>query len=276
MNHQAGFFVWQLVVAMVLNGVVQAISIAAYAARLAGARSKRVGTAMSLYNLFVTTSRFASMIYTPMLGALSDGAVHGVVLSVLLLQLRSIVFSGAIGAVAGTIAIPTFVMLYLRGIRSFERNGNVVKAALHALRPTTMYAVVRDLRFGDFQSTFRFSLGGVPKDVIVSNTMVSAVYGIGIVSAAYASVLDPGAARTALLSSGLITGCAVIAYNVVVDPASALMTDQAARGERSIDDVKSLVTALSLTTIVGFLLSQVLLVPAAMIVARAASIVTGR
>jgi hypothetical protein len=270
------FWSWQLILAMLLNGVVQAISIAAYAARLAGARSGRVGTAMSLYNLFVTTSRFASMVYTPMLGALSDRAVHMGDPGGFLWQLRSIVFSGAAGAILGTLAIPTFVMLYLRGIASFERNGNVVKAALRLLRPKTIAGVLRDMRFGTEVDTFRLSLRNVPKDVIVFNTLVSAVYSIGIVSAAYASVLQPSAARTALLSSGLVTGVAVIAYNVIVDPASAFMTDQTVRGERTIDDVKALVTYLALTAILGFLLSQALLLPAAMLLAHAAKFISTR
>ena len=261
---------------MLMNAAVQAVSIAAYAARLAGARSGRVGTAMSLYNLFVTTSRFASMVYTPMLGALSDRAVRARELDAFLWQLRLIVFSGAFGAVVGTLAIPTFVMLYLRGIGSFERHGNVVKAALRLLRPKTVFGVVRDMRFGAEVDTFRFSLRNVPKDVLVFNTMVSAVYNVGIVAAAYASVLEPSAARTALLSSGLVTGVAVIAYNVIVDPASALMTDQAARGERTIDDVKALVTGLSLTAIAGFLLSQLLLVPAGFFLAHAAAFIAGK
>ena len=112
--------------------------------------------------------------------------------------------------------------------------------------------------------------------MLVFNTLVSAVYNVGIVAAAYASVLEPSAARTALLSSGLVTGVAVIAYNVVVDPASALMTDQAARGERTIDDVKALVTGLSLTAITGFLLSQLLLVPAGVFLGHAAAVIAGK
>ncbi len=231
---------------------------------------------MSLYNLFVTTSRFASMIYTPMLGALSDRAVRTRDLTDFVWQLRFIMFSGAIGAIAGTLAIPTFVMLYLRGINSFERHGNVVKAGLRLLRPKTVVDVVRNMRFGTEVDTFRFSLRNVPKDVLVFNTLVSSVYNVGIVAAAYASVLEPSAARTALLSSGLVTGVAVIAYNVVVDPASALMTDQAARGERTIDDVKALVTGLAITAIMGFLLSQVLLIPAALFLAHAAAFIAGK
>jgi hypothetical protein len=270
------FWSWQLVAAMILNCVVQTVSIAAYAARLAGARSGRVGTAMSLYNLLVTTSRFSNMLYTPMLGALSDYAVKSGDGGAFVWQLRSIVFAGTTGTILGTFAIPMFVMLYLRGIRAFERTGNVIRALLLSLRPATAARVARDILQGGEQAVFRWSWRNVPKDVLVLNTVVSSVLSIGIVSAAYASVLSASTARTALLSSGLINGVAVIAYNIVVDPASAFMTDQTIRGERTVDDVRALVTGLAMTAILGFLLSQFLLLPAAFVIEHAAKIFTAR
>lgn len=261
---------------MLLNCVVQALAIAAYAARLAGARSGRAATAISLFNMFATSSRFAQMFYTPMLGSLSDHASLAGALLPYQWQLRFIVLAGTAGAVLGTLALPTFVMLYLRAIRSLERRGSVPRALVALFSAKTCAAVLRDVKFGVATPVRTLSFKNVPKDVLLLNTLVTAVYGIGIVAAAYASVLHPQAARTALLSSGLVNGFATIAYNVVVDPASALMTDRSIRGERSVDDVKALVTGLSLTAVVGFLLSQMLLVPGAALIEWAAQLITGR
>jgi len=261
---------------MVLNCIVQALAIAAYAARLAGARSGRAATAISLFNMFATSSRFAQMFYTPMLGSLSDRASLSGMVTPYEWQLRVIVFAGTVGAVIGTLALPTFVMLYLRAIFALERRGSVPRAAMRLFSLHTLAAVARDFKFGVATPLRTLSFRNVPKDVLVLNTLVTAVYGIGIVSAAYASVLHPQAARTALLSSGLVNGFATIAYNVVVDPASALMTDRSIRGERSIDDVKALVTGLSLTAIAGFFLSQALLIPGAALIQWAAQLISGR
>lgn len=260
---------------MLLNCAVQALAIAAYASRLAGARSGRVGTAISLFNIFATSSRFAQMFYTPMLGSLSDRASLSAAVTQYQWQLRVIVLAGTAGAIAGTLALPTFVMLYLRAIRALERRGNVPRALIAMLRPSTALAVLRDVKFGSATPLRALSFRNVPKDVLVLNTLVTAVYGIGIVAAAYASVLHPQVARTALLSSGLVNGVAVIAYNVVVDPASALITDRSVRGERSVDDVKALVVGLSFTAILGFLLSQLLLVPGAALIQYAAQLIAG-
>jgi Alternate to MurJ len=260
---------------MALNCAVQALAIAAYAARLAGARSGRVATAISLFNIFATSSRFAQMLYTPMLGALSDRAA-AVSLGVYQMQLRGIILSGTVGAVFGTLAIPTFVMFYLRAIRSLERNGSIPKAALAMFRPATLAAVAGEVKFGVATRWRELSFKYVPKDILVLNVMVTAVYGVGIVAAAYASVLQPQAARTAVLSSGLVNGFATIAYNIIVDPASALLTDRAVRGERTIDDVKALVMGLSVTSVIGLLASQLILLPAASIIEVGAKIISGR
>jgi len=272
MNH--GFWLWQFVLAMGLNCVVQALAIAAYAARLAGARSGRVATAISLFNIFATTSRLAQMLYSPLLGALSDRAAFSNLASYEW-QLRAIVLAGTVGAVIGSLAIPTFVMLYLRAIRSLERNGSVPKAALGLFRPTTIVTVFKEVKFGMATRLWDLPFRNVPKDVLVLNVLVTAVYGIGIVAAAYASVLYPAAARTAVLSSGLVNGFATIAYNIVVDPTSALITDRAVRGECSIDDVRALVAGLSGTAILGMVLSQLLLIPGASLIEFAAKLITG-
>jgi hypothetical protein len=270
-----GFWQWQLVLAMALNCVVQSLAIAAYAARLAGARSGRVATAISLFNIFATSSRFAQMFYTPMLGALSDRAAL-TSLGSYQWQLRLVVLAGTLGAVIGTLAIPTFVMLYLRAIRSLERNGSVPKAALGLLRPATIVAVVGEVKVTMATRISELPFRRVPKDILILNVLVTAVYGIGIVAAAYASVLYPQGARTAVLSSGLVNGFATIAYSIVVDPASAMITDRAVRGERSIQDVRALVAGLSFTAVLGLALSQFLLIPGAALIEFCARFITGR
>lgn len=214
------------------------------------------------------------MFYTPMLGALSDRATL-TTLGWYEWQLRSIVFSGTLGAILGTLAIPTFVMLYLRAIRSLERSGNVPKAALGILRPATIAAVLSEIKFGIATRVQDLPFRRIPKDILVLNVLVTSVYGIGIVAAAYASVLYPQGARTAVLSSGLVNGFATIAYNVVVDPTSALITDRAVRGERSIQDVQALVAGLSVTAVIGLVLSQLLLVPGATLIEYGAKLITG-
>jgi len=86
-------------------------------------------------------------------------------------------------------------------------------------------------------------------------------------------VIRPEVARTALSASGLVNGVATISFALIVDPTSAYIVDQAAKGEKTIDDVKSMVLYLGTTAVIGTLLSQVLLVPAAFFIGGAANLI---
>ena len=224
------------------------------------------------------------MLYTPILGSLSDragvaitaGFDRAATLGRFESQLRWIVLAAAVGTACGTLLLPTFLTLYLRAIASYERRRSVPKSLMRLFVPATAMSVVRSVRVASPSSARRLTLRNVPPDVLIFNTLVTSVYGIGVVSAVYASVLNPAAARTALLSSGLINGFATVAYNLIVDPTSAFITDQAVKGERSVGDVKSLIVFLGITGTAGFLLSQLLLVPAAMVLESAARAVSGR
>ncbi len=279
----ASLFVPQLLIAMALTIVVQAVQIGAYAARLAGVISGRIATSISLFNLFVTASRLASLIVTPALGALADAAAHTAldahrlhvaapVLHHVELQLRLIVLAGTLGTTIGALLLPTFIMLFLRGIGSFERTGSVLRALVRLTDWRVVGSIAASVRPPPAGIHRRFSTSNVPAKLMISNVIVTAIYAIGVTAAYYASDINLIARTTATGLSGLINGFATITFTLIVDPTSAYITDQAARGERSLDEVKSLVFYLSLTAIVGTLLSQLILTPAAYAIAAASSL----
>lgn len=266
----AEFWSWQLIGAMVLNAIVQCVQIGAYAARLAGVQSGRIATSISLFNLFVTASRLANLFYAPMLGEISDRAAAAHAVGTFEWQVRAIVFAGTVGTAFGALILPVFLMLFLRGIASFERTSSVPRTLLRAISWRTVVSLVHAFRAPHPSAFGRFSIAHVPKNLLVFNTIVTGIYAIGVVAAVYASVIDPAAARTAVLLSGIVNGIATISFTLIVDPTSAYITDQAVKGERPIEDVKSMVFYLALTAILGTLLSQFILIPAAYVIAFAA------
>jgi len=275
------FWSSQLVLALVLNAVVQGIQIGAYAARLAGVKSGRIATSISLFNLFVTASRLANLVYAPMLGTISDRAARSVripgladaALHQLDWQIRSIVFAGTIGTALGAALLPAFLYLFLRGIAAFERLGSVPRAILRLADPRVMLAILRSVRLPPLRAFAQFRISDVPTNLLVANVAVTGIYAIGVVAAIYASVIDRADARTAVLLSGIINGIATVAFTLIVDPTSAYITDQAVKGERTLGEVKSMVFYLALTAIVGTLLSQLILYPAAVVIAFVAHLV---
>ena len=275
------FWSYQLALAVVLNAFLQAVQIGAYAARLAGVRTGRIGTSISLFNLFVTASRFANMFYAPMLGSISDRAGNVIKTAALVpaetarfeWQVRAIVAAGTVGTIAGALLLPTFVVLFIRGVGAFERRGSIPHALTRLASPRVLLEIVRTVRLPTLSQLRSYSIRDVPMRLLVGNVIVTAIQAIAVVAAYYASILRPDVTRTALSASGLVNGIATIAFALIVDPTSAYIVDQAAKGERPLAHVKSMVFYLALTAIVGTLLSQLLLFYAAEFIANAAHLV---
>ena len=267
--------------------IVQAVQIGAYAARLAGVRTGRIATSISLFNLFVTASRLATLVYTIMLGPLSDRAGHEVANFVALgdvagvaatqhvfdIQLRLIIVAGTFGVVVGSFLLPAFTYVFERGVRSFERTKSLPHSLVRLLNARVIGDVLRHIRLprpGEFRS---FSLRGIPRRLLVFNVVVTGVYAIGVVAAYYASVLDITVARTAIGISGVINGIGTVAFTFFVDPTSSIIVDEAVKGERPHEEVKSMVFYLSVTAFVGWVLSQIILWPGAELIRFVAHLV---
>ncbi|MHB8140187.1 MAG: lipid II flippase family protein [Vulcanimicrobiaceae bacterium] len=284
------FWTWQLLVAMGINVIVQAIQIGAYAARLAGVRTGRIATSISLFNLFVTASRLATLLYTLMLGPLSDRAGNAVatllkhhmtsqidgVTHVFALQLRMIVVAGTVGTILGSLLLPMFTYMYMRGVRSFERTKSLPHSLIRLFDPRIIMDILRHVRLPKWSEIRAFSPRHIPRRLLIFNVLVTGIYAIGVVAAYYASVLDVSVARTALGISGIINGIGTIAFTFFVDPTSSIIVDEAVKGERPHDDVKAMVFYLALTAIAGWILSQVLLWPSAAVIADVARLVNHR
>lgn len=278
---------WQLVGAMCLNAVVQAITIGAFAARIAGVYTGRIAISISLFTLFATGSRLANLLYTPLLGTISDttgnivsDALHRHLpdlaqpaLSQFDLQLRLIVLAGTVGTIIGAVLLPVFQYVFIRGIGSFERLESVPRALLRLFDPTVIGDIVRSFHVPNPAAWGQYKISHMPLKLLIANTVLQSVYAIGVVAAVYASVRDPYSARTAALLSGIVNGIGTIAFTLFVDPTAAAIVDQAVTKRRDIADVKSMVFWLTATTILGTLVSQLLLFPAALLIGAVAHLV---
>ncbi|HZV77286.1 MAG TPA: DUF2837 family protein [Candidatus Babeliales bacterium] len=271
--HAVAPHVWsgKLIGAMIITFVVQGVTIGAYAARLAGVQTKRIATSISLFNLFVTTGRLANLFMLFFVGPLADQAGNATSDAAAWqhafdLQLRLIILAGTAGMVVFALFLPMFTYLFRRGVHSFEARGSIPHSLLRLGAPRVLADVLRSERLPSWAEVRAFDWRKLPKRLLVFNTVVMCVYAIGVQASYLASVLDPSVARTAVGLSGVINGIGTIAFTLFVDPTSAIITDQAIHGKRTVEEVRSMVFYLSLTAIVGSLLSQAVLYPAAVII----------
>ena len=256
---------------MLITFVVQGVTIGAYAARLAGVQTKRIATSISLFNLLVTTGRLANLFMAFFIGPLSDQAGSATVdlalwHHVFEVQLRLVVLAGTLGMVAFALLLPMFTYLFRRGVRSFEARGSIPHSLVRLASPAVIADVLKSERLPSLAQLRAFNWRSLPKRLLIFNTVVMCVYAIGVQASYLASVLDPTVARTAIGLSGVINGIGTIAFTLFVDPTSSMITDQAIHGKRTVEEVRSMVFYLSLTAILGSLISQAILYPAAVLI----------
>jgi hypothetical protein len=263
---------------MVITFIVQGVTIGAYSARLAGVQTKRIATSISLFNLLVTTGRLANLFMGFFVGPLSDEAGNAVGKlqahpataaaweQIFTLQLRWIVLAGTVGMIAFAMLLPMFTYLFRRGVHSFEARGSVPHSLARLASPRVLRDVLRSERLPSLAQVRTFDWRVLPKRLLIFNTIVMCVYSVGVQASFLASVLDVNVARTAITLSGIVNGIGTIAFTLFVDPTSAMITDQAIHGKRTVQEVRSMVFYLTLTAIAGSLLSQLILYPAAVVI----------
>ena len=243
----------------------------------------------------MTAARLAALGYTLMLGPISDNAGNAVksllpknthllpsphavgalvgIQHIFEWQLRAIILAGLVGTIIGSLLLPMFTYMYVRGVRSFERTKSLPHSMMRMFDPRVIVEILKHIRIPRFAELRSFSPRNIPRRLLIFNVVVTAVNAIGLCAAYYASVLDINFARTAIGISGVINGIGTIAFTFFVDPTSSIIVDEAVKGERPHEDVTSMVFYLALTAIIGWTVSQLFLWPAAEIIKVVAHLV---
>jgi hypothetical protein len=250
----------------VFTTVIHLVDTLAYSVRLNSVKNNNFALSTSLFNLIVLASRTANMFQAPLIGTIIDISIQKSYNPIF--ELRQIIFATTFGTILGMIAIPTFLQLFSKGVSKLEETGsvpglvvqslsiaNIKRIARSTIRPSR--SMISGLRFKD-----------IPKRLLLLNTLITGIYTIGVLAAYYAAIFSPENRLAISASSGMINGVASILLTLFVDPKAAIITDEATRGKREYGDVKALVTLLIGTKLLGTILAQLLIIPAAIVIAN--------
>jgi hypothetical protein len=252
---------------LALNALVTLLASTTGLARVAAVLTRRVATALAVYNLFFLITRLAGQIYAPLLGSMRDFAVRSGDVAGLERDFRWVILGASAGAALALLLMPTFVELYSRAVRGLDRLGSMPRLVLAALHPRSWPGLVRCLRAPSFFGLGLGDLGPLPREFLIGNVLVVSVHTMGVLAAIYAgALLSEDLARTATLLSSVVNGIATITLSVVVDPTAARLTDQAVDGLRPPRQIYAMAVFLLLGTLLGTLLSQVFFGPAAWVI----------
>ena len=104
----------------------------------------------------------------------------------------------------------------------------------------------------------------IPWKMILLNTVAMAIWTVGVFSALYASYLRPELRMTSSQLSAIINGVATILMFMFIDPYLSMLTDELVEGKVSDPYFRRSIVWLTGSRIVGTVMAQFLLIPAAL------------
>ncbi|MBT0670155.1 DUF2837 family protein [Novosphingobium profundi] len=264
----------QLVTICLLTFSINLVGALAYAARIAGVRTRRIALSFSLFNVLVLLSRLSNSFLGPFLAkrieaALLTGAGDG-----LLHDFRLILASATLATILGTLLIPTTQRWFCGAIGQFQHHRSLLRLLGQGARPEGLRHLGRTITLPGLRHVRGLRRPtGVGAKIIALNVLAQALLSVGVVASLYAGYLYPDYRVTASQLSAVVNGFATILLFVMIDPQLSIMTDDVVSGTVSEPVFRRTIVLLSMSRIAGTVLAQVLFLPAAWLVMEVARIV---
>ncbi|MGI5927120.1 MAG: lipid II flippase family protein [Thermacetogeniaceae bacterium] len=271
-----------------LTALIHLIGTLVYVARFSGVKTKRLATAFSLYQVISLVAMTANMVQAPLLSltveqAISSGQVYKqAYLSELEYKMRLIMLAATGGTAIAGLFGPFFLFLFNRTIFLFEKIGSLPTLILSLLAPSHFFQVIRQLclalayliksysrRLAGLELTSpaaRFQQWFFPVKLFGINILVVGIWTTGVLASLYAGALTPAYRATATELSGIVNLIAVFLDTFLVDPVTAVITDNALQGARPESEILHLTFWLVLSRLLGTLFAQLLFLPAVQLV----------
>ncbi len=263
----------QIIIVIGLTFVIHLISTLAYAVRLVATRTGRIAISFSLFNLLVLISRTANSFQAPLLAKhIEQNVLQGTTVN-LLTDFRWLLVSATIATLVGGILVPSFQQLFSRAVIAFSVYRSLPLLVLHAFSKVGIYHVKTSIAAPATRNLEGLTrLKHLPWHIISFNVLAEAIMAVGVLAALYAGALNPPLRVTASTLSAVINGVASILLLIFIDPYLSMLTDDVMQGEVDPLYFRRCVIMLILSRLVGTVLAQFLLVPAAYFIVKVAEL----
>ncbi len=261
----------QLLIICGLTFVIHVIATLAYAVRIAGVRTRRIAMSFSLFGIIALVSRTANSFLGPFIAKRVEVDIARHIEGGLLGDFRLFLLTATLASVVGALLIPTFQRYFSRAVEHFQANRSLPRLLLHIFSRGGI-AYMRDkVSVPSRRNISQLTSGaGVSGTVIALNVFAMAIWTVGVFASLYAGYLKPELRVTCANLSSVINGFATVVLAVVIDPQISVMTDDVVEGRISENSFRRAITTLAGARVLGTLIAQLMLVPAALVIVRIA------
>lgn len=263
----------QLAIVFTLTFIVNFITTLFFSVRVAGARTGRLSSAVALFNVLVLLMRFSTSLQALLLAKHIERNLHsgsgGDELA-----FRVLLLSATLGSIAGALLIPTAQRLISDAVAGLGVHRSLPRLLRHGLTTFRMHHLSGALRVPSMSNLTQLrDLRALPLGVVALYTIAAALLTVGLFSSLYAGYINPQFRMTASNMSLLINGAATVIVLLFTDPFLGVITDDAIEGKMSQAAFRRIITLFVAAQIAGTVLAQLLLLPAARLIAWISGIV---
>src|SRR5262245_57907135 len=159
----------------------------------------------------------------------------------------------------------------LAHLEAFARYRSVPRILARLFSPSASAQFRNSIRVPKWRNiTNAYQDTHIPWTVILLNTVAMAVWTVGVFSALYAAYLRPELRVTSSQLSAIINGVATILMFMFIDPYLSMLTDELVEGKVGDPYFRRSIVWLTGSRIVGTVMAQFLLIPAALWIVRVA------
>ncbi len=258
----------QLLIICLLTAGINLIGTLAYAARIAGVRTRRIAMSFALFNILVLVSRTSNSFLGPFLAKRIETRIATGGGDALYGDFQLVLLSASAAVAVGIALVPTGQRLFARAISYFQIHRSTAKMVLRTASPAGLRTVREALRaptLGQLRNLTQER--GVGWGVLIANCLAQALITVGVLASLYAGYLNPEFRVTASQLSAVINGFATILLFALIDPQLSVMTDDVVEGRVSEALFRRTIVWISFSRLAGTVLAQALFLPAAQLVA---------
>lgn len=263
-----------LLIICLLTALINLIGTLAYAARIAGVRTRRIAMSFALFNVLVLVSRTSNSFLGPFLAKRIETRIANGGGDALYGDFQIVLGSASLAVFLGILLVPTGQRLFSRAIGYFQEHRSTARMILRTATPTGLRAVRDALHPPTLNQIRSLARGkGVGWNVLAANCLAQALLTVGVIASLYAGYLNPDFRVTASQLSAVVNGFATILLFALIDPQLSVMTDDVVEGRVSEALFRRTIVWISLSRLVGTLLAQALFLPSAQLIAWIANYV---
>jgi hypothetical protein len=253
--------------------IIYLIGALSYALRIAGVRTGKVAVSLALFNVLALASRLAHSFQVPLLAKHVERNILEGTLDSINYDFRLLLVAPPLATVVGALLLPTFQRQFTRAITAFNVHRSVLRLIFSFFTSSGLRDLRSDLSFPRAANvTQLFQVRPFPVKILVLNALANALLAVGVFASLYAGCLNPELRMTANSLSFVVNGFSTVMLFAFVDPCLSLLTDDVIDGKLPESNFRACLTLFILTRFAGTLIAQLLFVPAAEIIVRAAQL----